>query len=166
MQESLCCSCVKVYSYNDCTIKLLMLLILIVLYKNYINYISLKHFYTLFWILYLIEPILYKLILAILLFCIKFYCSARVNFGTTTFDLCEADMKDCLPNCSSLQYAHNATTYQHCRVRNIKTGCVSIEKYRPRLLNWFTQNNLFSMQLKQNQWQLRLKRKPVLHSTK
>ena len=94
-------------------------------------------------------------------FVFKFWYTARINFGTTSyffifvytaqkikfsiknlFGKCDhiwshlqknslmenfifcalvADMNDCLPHCTCLQYADDCAIYQHCRVKVLKT---------------------------------------------
>ena len=61
--------------------------------------------------MYQIELILYKLFPAILLFCIQILVYCKGQFWDQTFYLCVADMKDCLPNCTCLQYGADSTSY-------------------------------------------------------
>ena len=48
--------------------------------------------------------------------------------GQVLFNLCVADMKDCLPNCTCLQSADDLAIYQPCSVKDLKAWCINIEK--------------------------------------
>ena len=53
-----------------------------------------------------------------------------------------ADMNDCLPHCTCLQYADDSTVYQNCRVKDLERCCVNAEKDLSKLLNWSADNCL------------------------
>ena len=81
---------------------------------------------------------MYILIPTILPFSIQLL--VRVNFGISNPRV--ADMKDCLPNRTFLQYADDSTIFQQCRIKDLKTSCINTEGDLSRLLNWSNLNNL------------------------
>ena len=53
-----------------------------------------------------------------------------------------ADTKDCLPNCTCLQYPNDSNIYQYWKVKDLKTCCINVQNDLSRLLNSFTYTNL------------------------
>ena len=48
--------------------------------------------------------------------------------GPLLFNICVADISDCLPNFACLQFTDDSTIYQHCSLKDLETWFVNFEK--------------------------------------